>query len=167
MKKVVFGLIATVMFTLVGNAQESSERLPGWLVLLAMSVDVQMGHNDVINGTYYKCIRDGFCRVRIGDRYANWEDVVDLKDIKEENPFIVINPKNGNLYLSANQNTNRIEFLKEFKLVHDTEIDNSTLEFLNSKIKEINPKANEFKGLFKGMELTPILIDGHYLIQIN
>lgn len=166
MKNFLLGLIATVFISLSANAQTTStSKRPWYLALLALSVDVQMGHNDYINGHYVECIRDGFCRVRV-NRTANWVKT-DLSDIKIDVPFIAVDINDGSLYIMAPESFKREEFTQKRILKYKTDIDEASLEILNNQIHKVNPKAVDFKGLIEGMPINPYLENGYYKIKIN
>lgn len=169
MKKLLFGLIATVMFGFVGNATESPMneigKKPWYLALLSIEVDIQFGQNKVINGVRYSCVDGGICRVRAG-RTANWTRT-DLSDVKDSSPILAVNEEDGGLYIIASVDNKRKEFLGSFVLESDTEFDEETLTIINNKLKEVNPRSTPFKGLTKGTVLKPFTEDGFNKIRLN
>ena len=166
MKKLLFGLIAIVMFGFVGNAQtkNSSAKKSPWLALLTAEIDIAFGQNEVINGVRYKCIGGGICYIKLG-RQAN-QGVIKLSDVKTNAPLIAIDV-DGGVYLVAREDFDREEMRKSFVVANQPEIDAETISLINSIIQKANPNAKEFRGITKGTNLSPYLQEGFNILKLN
>lgn len=159
MKKILLGLIATVMFSVMSFAQQTAKPKPkgfslASLIGLEVNVEIVNGQNQVINGVRYSCIGGGICYFKYHVSFN-----------KNANTYLATDKEDGSLYIITD--TPSETFVKDTVMNTDTTIDEETLVAINKAIKEKNPKAKEFLGIPKGTVLSPFQDNKTYVLKIN
>lgn len=149
MKKVIFGLIATVFMSVNANAQWT--RVITILTSLP-PIEIETGTKSFVNNQVV-CLGGGICSIKIG--------------VKSQSQTRLGLNNEGNLFLVINEKDIHESLKKDFVLKEDVTIDNESLQRINEEIRNTNPQALYFEGLKKGYTLRPLYEEGKYYFKLN
>ncbi len=137
-----------------------------FLKILGISIQVEFGHNDVVDGQRYECIRRGICKIRVEvKKSATWTPIK-LDEINIKEPKISISPKNGKVYLLLPKDHDEIErILPEYTIKSKTFIEPYLIKKVNEELKRLELKP--FKQPREGTKVKPILYNDIVLVPLN